>query len=159
MPAHFSTISSTESRRRTKSRSGCLWQFPTTCPDCGATLVRIPGEAAWYCPNSTGCPTQIQGKIEYYVSRKAMNINIGSATIDLLFRNGLVRNSADLYDLKASDLQQLERLGEKSAQNLIDSIAESKKTPFESVLNALSIRNVVVVMAKKLPNRSSLSRV
>lgn len=125
-------------------------QFPTTCPDCGATLVRIPGEAAWYCPNSTGCPTQIKGKIEYFVSRKAMNINIGSETIDLLFRNGLVRNSADLYDLKASDLQQLERLGEKSAQNLIDSIAESKKTPFESVLNALSIRNVGVVMAKKL---------
>ena len=124
--------------------------FPTTCPDCGATLVRIPGEAAWYCPNNAGCPTQIKGKIEYFVSRKAMNINIGSETIDLLFRNGLVRNSADLYDLKASDLQQLERLGEKSAQNLIDSISESKKTPFESVLNALSIRNVGVVMAKKL---------
>lgn len=132
------------------SNLGPKVEFPTHCPDCGTELVRIPGEAAWYCPNSTGCPTQIKGKLEYFVSRKAMNINIGEETIDLLYKKGLVKNPADFYSLKVSDLVGLDRMGEKSAKNLVDSIESSKNVPFASVLNALSIRNVGVVMAKKL---------
>lgn len=136
-----------------KSRSASTGErvvFPTCCPDCGTPLVRIEGEAAWYCPNSTGCPTQIKGVLEYFVSRKAMNITIGEETIDLLYKRNMLRCSADFYDLKKENLIKLERMGDKSAQNLIDSINNSKNTPFESVLNALSIRNVGVVMAKKL---------
>lgn len=91
-------------------------QFITTCPECGTPLVRTEGEAAHYCPNDTGCPPQIKGKIEHFISRKAMNIEgLGSETVELLFSKGLVNNVADLYDLKAEQLVPLERMGEKSA--------------------------------------------
>lgn len=136
--------------KNSRTNIGPKVSFLTQCPVCGTKLIRIPGESAWYCPNIIGCPPQIKGKIEYFVSRKAMNINIGEETIELLYNNGLLKNSADLYDLKKEDLMRLDRWGEKSTQNLLDSIDASKKMPFENVLNAISIRNVGVVMAKKL---------
>lgn len=123
--------------------------FPENCPECGSKLIRIDGEAAWYCV-SNNCPPQIKGRIEYFVSRKAMNINIGSESIDLLYRKGLIKDSSDLYFLKYEDLCTLDGWGEKSSLNLLESIEQSKKTPFESVLNAISIRNVGVVLAKKI---------
>ena len=138
-----------ETKYRT-SNLGPKVGFIDKCPDCGTPLQRIEGEAGWFCPNADGCPTQIKGKIEYFVSRKAMNITIGSETIDLLYKKGLIKNAADLYTLKKEDLSQMERWGEKSAQNLIESIEKSKEVPFENVLNALSIRNVGYVMARKL---------
>ena len=124
--------------------------FIDKCPECGTPLERIPGEAAHYCPNEEFCPPQIKGKIEHFVSRKAMNINIGSESIELLFGLNLLKDSADLYKLKISDLQNLERWGEKSASNLINSINDSKNVPFSSVLFALGIRYVGETVAKKL---------
>ncbi len=126
-------------------------QFITHCPVCGSELVRIEGEAAHYCPNDEGCEPQICGKIEHFVSKKAMNIDgLGEETIALLYSCGLVRNIADLYDLKADSLASLERLGDKSARNIIGSIRESVKVPFERVLFALGIRYVGETVAKKL---------
>lgn len=124
--------------------------FIDKCPECGTPLERIPGEAAHYCPNEEFCPPQIKGKIEHFVSRKAMNINIGSESIELLFGLNLLKDSADLYKLKISDLQNLERWGEKSASNLINSINDSKNVPFSRVLFALGIRYVGETVAKKL---------
>ncbi len=125
-------------------------EFIKKCPECGAELVREEGEAAYYCPNEDGCPPQIKGKIEHFVTRKAMNINVGSETIELLYNKELIKNSADLYFLRVDDIETLERWGEKSANNLINSIKESQNTPFERVLFALGIRYVGETVAKKL---------
>lgn len=121
------------------------------CPECGTRLVRQEGEALHYCPNDVSCPPQIKGKFEHFIGRKAMDIDsIGSETIDLLFRNGLIRDVADLYTLKLDDLLQLERMAKKSAGNILDGIEASKSRPFERVLFALGIRHVGETVAKKL---------
>ncbi len=126
-------------------------QFIKNCPECGTSLVRYEGEAAHYCPNENACPPQIKGKIQHFVSRKAMNIEgLGVETINLLYDEALLRNVADIYTLKADDLTGLERLGEKSAQNILQSIEQSKNTPFDRVLFALGIRFVGETVAKKL---------
>ncbi|MCD6200181.1 MAG: NAD-dependent DNA ligase LigA [Bacteroidales bacterium] len=129
-------------------------EFVRNCPACGTPLVRKEGEAVYYCPNEDGCPPQIKGKIEHFISRKAMNIEgLGEETIDLLFRKGLVKNITDLYDLRPDQLSPLERLGEKSAMNIIASIENSKKVPFDRVLYALGIRYVGETVAKTLARR------
>ncbi len=126
-------------------------QFITQCPECNSQLIRQAGESAWYCPNETGCPTQLKGKLEHFISRRSMNIDgLGSETIELLFENKLVRDAADLYDLKLSDLINLERLGEKSANRILQSLESSKNVPFERVLFALGIRYVGETVARKL---------
>lgn len=126
-------------------------QFITRCPECGTPLIRYEGEAAHYCPNETGCPPQIKGKIEHFISRKAMNIDgLGPETIDLFFRLGLVSNVADLYRLRAIDIRGLERMGDKSAINIVHGIAASRQVPFERALFALGIRFVGETVAKKL---------
>ena len=128
--------------------------FPTHCPECGAELIRVPGEAAWRCPNETGCPPQIKGKIEHFVSRKAMDIEgLGEETIDLLYRQGLLKNIADIYDLKPEEIASQERLGEKSAQNILAGIEASKQVPWARVLFALGIRMVGETTAKKIAKR------
>lgn len=125
--------------------------FPSCCPECGTPLVRVEGEAAWRCPNEAGCPPQIKGKIEHFVSRKAMNINgLGEETIDLFYQNGLLHNIADIYDLKLEDIAAQERLGEKSAQNMLAGIEASKQVPWARVLFALGIRMVGETTAKKI---------
>jgi DNA ligase (NAD+) len=125
--------------------------FISGCPECGSLLIRNEGEAAWYCPNDTGCPPQIMGKIAHFCSRKAMNIDgMGSETVELLFRNNLVHNVADLYDLKVSQLSVLERMGDKSAARIISGIENSKSVPFSRVLYALGIRYVGETVAKTL---------
>ena len=125
--------------------------FPTVCPECGAKLVRVEGEAAWRCPNEAGCPPQIKGKIEHFVSRKAMNIDgLGEETIDLLYQKELLHNIADIYDLKLEDIAAQERLGEKSAQNMLAGIEASKQVPWARVLFALGIRMVGETTAKKI---------
>lgn len=125
--------------------------FPTVCPECGAKLVRVEGEAAWRCPNETGCPPQIKGKIEHFVSRKAMDIEgLGEETIDLLYQKGLLHNIADIYSLRQVDIAAQERLGDKSAQNILDGIEASKKVPWSRVLFALGIRMVGETTAKKI---------
>ena len=130
------------------------YSFPTTCPECGTPLVRVEGEAAWRCPNEAGCPPQIKGKMEHFVSRKAMNIDgLGEETIDLLYRQGLLHNIADIYDLKAEDIAAQERLGEKSAQNMIAGIEASKQVPWARVLFALGIRMVGETTAKKIAKK------
>lgn len=127
------------------------FEFIKRCPECGATLVRYEGEAANYCPNSNGCPPQIKGRIGHFISRKAMGIDgIGPETIDLLYKNGLIRDFTDLYSLKSGDIAQLERMGDKSAENIVSNIANSINTPFEKVLFALGIRFVGEVVAKNL---------
>ncbi|NEW82654.1 MAG: NAD-dependent DNA ligase LigA [Mariniphaga sp.] len=126
-------------------------QFIERCPECNSLLIRQDGESAWYCPNETGCPPQIKGKLEHFISRKAMNIDgLGSETIELLFQKKLINDIADLYDLKQSDLVGLDRLGEKSATRILDSLETSKQVPFERVLFALGIRYVGETVAKKL---------
>ena len=126
-------------------------QFVERCPECNSLLIRQEGESAWYCPNETGCPPQIKGKLEHFISRKAMNIDgLGSETIELLFQKKLINDIADLYDLKQSDLVDLDRLGEKSATRILDSLETSKQVPFERVLFALGIRYVGETVAKKL---------
>ncbi|MPM32800.1 DNA ligase [bioreactor metagenome] len=126
-------------------------QFIKKCPECAADLIRYEGEAAYYCPNDNDCPPQIKGKIEHFVSRKAMNIEgLGSETINLLYENGLLMNIADVYTLKVPDLARLERLGNKSAQNIKVSCEKSKDIPFERVIFALGIRFVGETVAKKL---------
>lgn len=130
------------------------YSFPTICPECGAPLVRVEGEAAWRCPNEAGCPPQIKGKIEHFVSRKAMDIEgLGEETIDLLYRQGLLKNIADIYDLKPEDIASQERLGEKSAQNMLAGIEASKQVPWNRVLFALGIRMVGETTAKKIAKR------
>ena len=131
--------------------SEAVYSFPTVCPECGAKLVRVEGEAAWRCPNEAGCPPQIKGKIEHFVSRKAMDIEgLGEETIDLLYRQGLLHNIADIYDLRLEDIAAQERLGEKSAQNILDGIEASKNVPWSRVLFALGIRMVGETTAKKI---------
>jgi DNA ligase (NAD+) len=125
--------------------------FIKNCPECGTPLVRYDGEAAHYCPNDTACPPQIKGKIEHFVSRKAMNIDgLGSETIDQFYQEGLIHTIADLYTLKAPDIARLERMGKKSALNIIEGIRSSKEVPFERVLFALGIRFVGETTAKTL---------
>ena len=128
--------------------------FPSCCPECGTPLIRVEGEAAWRCPNESGCPPQIKGKIEHFVSRKAMNIDgLGEETIDLFYQKGLLHNIADIYDLKAEDIAAQERLGEKSAQNIIAGIEASKQVPWARVLFALGIRMVGETTAKKIARK------
>jgi DNA ligase (NAD+) len=124
--------------------------YITQCPECGSELVRKEGEAKHYCPNETGCPPQIKGKLEHFVSRKAMDIGTAQATIDQLFQAGLLHNIADFYLLQKSQLLKLERFGDKSADNLIKSIENSKTVPFERVLFSIGIRYVGETVAKTL---------
>lgn len=126
-------------------------QYITHCPECQTELVRNEGEANHYCPNFYGCPPQIIGRIQHYISRKAMDIEgLGGETVALLFKNGLVHNYADLYELKVEDILHLERMAQKSAENLVNGVQKSKEIPFESVLFALGIRFVGETVAKKL---------
>jgi DNA ligase (NAD+) len=125
--------------------------YITHCPECHTELVRTEGEANHYCPNFYGCPPQIIGRIQHYISRKAMDIEgLGGETVALLFKNGLVHNYADLYELKVADILHLERMAQKSAENLVNGVEKSKEIPFESVLFALGIRFVGETVAKKL---------
>ena len=125
-------------------------RFVNRCPVCGTPLVRIEGEAAYYCPNDMGCPPQIKGRIEHFVTRRAMNINMGPETVEDLYEAGLVTNVADLYELKMADLMHLERWAEKSARNLMESLRNSKNVSFERVLYALGIRYVGETVARRL---------
>ena len=128
--------------------------FPKNCPECGTPLVRVEGEAAWRCPNEVSCPPQIKGKMEHFVSRKAMNIDgLGSETIDLLYSQGLLKNIADIYVLTQEDIARQERLGEKSSQNILAGIEQSKQVPWARVLFALGIRMVGETTAKKIARR------
>ncbi|KAF2326281.1 NAD-dependent DNA ligase LigA [Flavobacterium ginsenosidimutans] len=125
--------------------------YITHCPECETELVRNEGEANHYCPNFYGCPPQIIGRIQHYISRKAMDIEgLGGETVALLFKNDLVHNYADLYELKVEDILHLERMAQKSAENLVNGVQKSKEIPFESVLFALGIRFVGETVAKKL---------
>lgn len=125
--------------------------YATQCPECETTLVRIEGEAKHYCPNEAGCPTQIKGKMNHFISRKAMDIDgLGEETIELLFEADLIKNIVDIYHLKKEDILPLERMAEKSANNLIEGVERSKEIPFERVLFALGIRYVGETVAKKL---------
>lgn len=120
------------------------------CPECGTKLIRVEGEAAHYCPNSNGCPTQIKGRIEHFIQRKAMDIDsLGERTIDQLYNLGLVKSPADLYTLKREDILRLEGFKDKSVTNLLAGIEKSKSTPFESVLFAIGIRYVGRTVAEK----------
>ena len=126
-------------------------KYIDTCPECQTPLVRTEGEAQHYCPNFYGCPPQIIGRIQHFITRKAMDIDgLGGETVALLFNNGLVQNYADLYELKKEQIIPLERMAEKSAENLINGIENSKQIPFERVLYALGIRYVGETVAKKL---------
>lgn len=125
-------------------------RFIRTCPECGTPLIRPEGEAAHYCPNESGCPPQIKGRIEHFVTRRAMNINIGPETVEDLYNAGYVLNIADLYTLKVADLLRLERWALKSATNLMESLEQSKSVPFERLLYGLGIRYVGETVAKRL---------
>ncbi len=126
-------------------------EFISHCPECGSKLIRYEDEAAFYCPNETGCPPQIKGKIEHFISRRAMNIEgLGPETVDQFYQEGLIHNVADLYSLSADDICRLDRMGEKSADNIIQGIARSKEVPYERVLFALGIRFVGETVAKKV---------
>ena len=130
--------------------------YISVCPDCETELIRGESEAKHYCPNEENCPTQIKGKIEHFVSRKAMNIGLAEATIEQLYDNKLINNIADLYTLNKEQLLQLERFAERSADNLVESIKESTEVPFARVLYSLGIRfvgeTVAKVLAKSLKN-------
>ena len=126
-------------------------KYATHCPECQTALVRTEGDAKHYCPNEFGCAPQITGKIQHFISRKAMDIDgLGGETVDLLRKEGLIQNYADLYDLRVEQIIPLERMAEKSAQNMIEGIEKSKEIPFEKVLFALGIRFVGETVAKKL---------
>lgn len=126
-------------------------EFIANCPECGTELVRTEGEANHYCPNDSICPPQIKGKIEHFISRRAMNIDgLGEETIDLLFKEKLVKDVSDLYLLKKEDIVPLERMGDKSAERILTSVEESLNVPYERVLYALGIRYVGATVAKKL---------
>lgn len=129
-------------------------EFIKNCPACGTPLVREPGEAAHFCPNEKACPPQVMGRMEHFVSRRAMNIDsVGAETVSMLYENGLVKDISDFYSLKKEQLIGLDRMADKSAQNIIDGIENSKQIPFEKVLYALGIRHVGETMAKKLAKR------
>lgn len=126
-------------------------RFITRCPECGTLLMRVEGEAAIFCPNDVTCPPQIKGRIEHFINRKAMNIDgLGAETVDLLYSVGLIHDAADLYKLRIPDISRLERMGYKSAENIIRSIERSREVPFERVLFAIGIRFVGETVAKKL---------
>lgn len=126
-------------------------EFITRCPECGAELVRYEGESAWYCPNETACPPQIKGRIEHYISRRAMNIDsLGPETVDDYYRRGLIRDVADLYDIQVQQINGEDGTREKSAQKIVRSIADSVEVPFERVVFALGIRFVGEIAAKAL---------
>ena len=126
-------------------------KFITHCPECGSKLIRYEGEAAHYCPNETACPPQIKGKIEHFISRKAMNIDgLGPETVDMFYRLGLIKDTADLYKLTVDDIKHLDRMGDKSAENIVKGIAQSREVPFERALFALGIRFVGETVAKKI---------
>ena len=134
-----------------RTNSSLRTNYITSCPECGTKLTRNEGEAQHYCPNSDGCPPQITGKIQHFISRKAMDIEgLGGETVELLFRNGIIHNYANLYQITAPQLLPLERMAEKSAENIIKGIEKSKEVPFERVLFALGIRFVGETVAKKL---------
>ena len=136
------------------SDTGPAFRFISHCPECGTALVRIEDQAAWRCPNESGCPPQQKGRIEHYVARKAMNIEgLGSETIDLFYERGLTRNIADLYDLRQEDILRLEGFQQKATQNILDGIERSKEVPWSRVLFALGIRYVGETTAKKLARR------
>ncbi|MFK8298455.1 NAD-dependent DNA ligase LigA [Capnocytophaga cynodegmi] len=125
--------------------------YISNCPECGTDLIRNEGEAQHYCPNTNACPPQITGKIQHLISRKAMDIEgLGGETVELLFREGLIKNYADLYEITIPQLLPLERMAEKSAENIVKGIEKSKEIPFERVLFALGIRYVGETVAKKL---------
>ncbi len=127
------------------------FEYIDCCPECGTPLIRKESEAIHYCPNELGCPPQIKGRMEHFVSRKALDIDgLGFETIELLYETGLIKNIADIYDLKKEDLLSLERVGERSADNLIAGVEKSKKIPFERVLYGIGIRYVGETVAKKL---------
>lgn len=129
-------------------------KFITSCPECGSQLVRNEGEANHFCPNYLHCPPQLKGRIEHFISRKAMNIDgLGEETVDLLFNKKLIRNYADLYELTTEDIAPLERLGEKSASNIINSIRRSVSVPYSRVLYAIGIRHVGETVAKTITER------
>ena len=126
-------------------------QYITHCPECNTELIRQEGDAKHFCPNTDGCPPQIIGRIQHFISRKAMDIDgLGGETVALLVTNGLIKNYADLYELRVGQILPLERMAEKSAENLIAGVEVSKKIPFERVLFALGIRFVGETVAKKL---------
>jgi len=126
-------------------------KFIDTCPECGTALVKNEGEANHFCPNYLHCPPQIKGRIEHFISRKAMDVEgLGEETVDLLFNKGLIRNIADLYELQPEQLIPLERMGEKSAANILKSIKGSVSVPYHRVLYALGIRHVGETVAKTL---------
>jgi len=128
--------------------------FINKCPECGTGLMRKEGEAAHYCPNETGCPPQIKGKMEHFVSRKAMDIDgLGQETVELFYNKQFAKGIGDLYRLNKEQLLQLERFKEKSVQRILDGIVESKKVPFERVLFALGIRYVGETVAKTLAQK------
>ena len=125
--------------------------YITHCPECQTELIRKEGEAQHFCPNESGCPTQITGRIQHFISRKAMDIEgLGGETVELLFKEGLIQNYADLYTLTVGQIIPLERMAEKSAENLVNGVAASKQIPFERVLFGLGIRYVGETVAKKL---------
>ena len=124
--------------------------FPSVCPDCGTPLVKPEGEARWFCPNTQGCPTQIKGRLIHFLSRKAMNILAGEATVEQLYNLNLVHTPADFYSLRESQLLMLEGWKEKSARRFMDSVRESRKVPFERVLFALGIRYVGETTARDI---------
>jgi DNA ligase (NAD+) len=131
-------------------------KYIDSCPDCDTALIRIEGEAQHYCPNITGCATQIIGKIQHYIGRTAMDIEgLGGETVSLLFHEGLIRNTADLYSLKADDLLPLERMAQKSVDNLLQGVESSKQKPFAKVLFGLGIRFVGATVAKRLATHFS----
>ncbi len=132
-------------------KEGISFVFPSTCPSCESDLIRLEGEANHYCPNDTGCPPQIKGKIEHFIARKALNIeNIGTETVDLLFEKGIVQNVADLYDLSAEKFIGLDGFQAKSIHNILASVEKSKSIPFRQVLFGLGIRHVGATIAEKL---------
>ncbi len=125
--------------------------FPEVCPECGSKLQRVDGEAQHYCPNEDACPPQIKGKMEHFTNRKAMNIDgLGIETIELLYRENIIHTIADIYSIRKEQILNLERMGEKSAVNILDGIEKSKEIPFERVLFAIGIRYVGDTVAKKL---------
>lgn len=134
-----------------RSQAGEKVRFITHCPECGTELIRYEGEAAHYCPNDVTCPPQIKGKIEHFIARKAMNIDgLGPETVDQFYQEGLIHDIADLYALKASDIVTLDRMGEKSAENIVKGIEQSKNVPWPRVLFAIGIRFVGETTAKLL---------
>lgn len=137
--------------RKNNPNLGPKVEFIHTCPECGTELIRYLGEAAHYCPNVTGCAPQITGRIIHFISRRAMNIEgLGPETIDLFYKEGLIHNVADLYTLSKEKLQGLDRIGEKTINNILNELEESKKVPFARALFALGIRFVGETVAKKL---------